>query len=298
MRYRLMDFTVLIKRLILYVLTAGALAPIVFASVWMVDGVTQPDRWSALPWREPLTLLAVFVLALPLIHRLERLLSRIMFRRQHGVRDALVTLGRDLATALDTDDLGRRLAEGLVQRIPALHASLHLYDDQAKRLRPVVHCAIGAERAVPGPALPDVLMLWLQMSGRTLVIEESSAQIAGYPQVQLAVRELERHRGALLVPIVVDGGLAGGILIGEKLSGEVFEGDEIELVEALARETGLALSNVRLYEDLRQQMTALQQTQAQLLQSAKLAAIGELAASVAHELNNPLMVVLGNSGLL
>ncbi len=45
------------------------------------------------------------------------------------------------------------------------------------------------------------------------------------------------------------------------------------------------------------QMDALQRTQQQLVQSAKLAAIGDLAASVAHEINNPLMIILGNCEL-
>ena len=40
-------------------------------------------------------------------------------------------------------------------------------------------------------------------------------------------------------------------------------------------------------------MTELKQTQAQLVQSTKLAAIGELAANIAHEINNPLTTVLG-----
>ena len=40
-------------------------------------------------------------------------------------------------------------------------------------------------------------------------------------------------------------------------------------------------------------MAELKQTQAQLVQSTKLAAIGELAANIAHEINNPLTTVLG-----
>ena len=66
----------------------------------------------------------------------------------------------------------------------------------------------------------------------------------------------------------------------------------------LAGQTAIALKNSGLYESLRSRMEELRQTQDTLVQSAKLAAIGELAASIAHEINNPLTVILGNTGLL
>jgi signal transduction histidine kinase len=73
---------------------------------------------------------------------------------------------------------------------------------------------------------------------------------------------------------------------------------EIELLEMLIGQTAIALKNARLYEAVRAQMEELKVTQQQLVQSAKLAAIGELAAGVAHELNNPLTVILGHAQML
>ncbi len=54
----------------------------------------------------------------------------------------------------------------------------------------------------------------------------------------------------------------------------------------------------RAEEELKQTYHELKDTQAQLIQAAKLASIGELAAGVAHELNQPLMVIRLNAQLL
>ena len=75
------------------------------------------------------------------------------------------------------------------------------------------------------------------------------------------------------------------------------DGLEIRVVE---RTKALSLLNLKLQEEilghkktlkkLEERNRELKETQAQLIQSAKLASIGEMAAGVAHELNQPLMV--------
>src|SRR2546422_1028811 len=55
----------------------------------------------------------------------------------------------------------------------------------------------------------------------------------------------------------MEGEVAGVLVVGEKLSGEIFDGDEIELLEMLAGETVIALKNAGLYQDLRSRMDEL-----------------------------------------
>ena len=77
-----------------------------------------------------------------------------------------------------------------------------------------------------------------------------------------------------------------------------FTQDELRLAEAIALQAAVASENSRLYEAEKQQVAELKRTQAQLIQSTKLAAIGELAANIAHEINNPLTSVLGFASYL
>lgn len=304
-RYRLMDIGALAKRLVLYVLTSVALAPILFVGLWAIDqtfGARAPtDATSEVGplLQDALLLLLVFTIALPLLRKLEGGLERLMFRRRHAVRDALVDLTGELGALLELDTLGRKLTDGLVSRIPVMYAGLHLYDPAVDRLVGRVHATSDAADSVPTrPVIGSALLLWLKMDARTLIVEETAFQGAADARVRVAVAQLERQRLAVVVPLLTDGEVAGALVVGEKLSGEIFESDEIRLLEMLAAQTVIALRNAGLYEDLRARMEELTRTQQRLVQSAKLAAIGELAASVAHEINNPLTVIVGNSQLL
>jgi PAS domain S-box-containing protein len=77
-----------------------------------------------------------------------------------------------------------------------------------------------------------------------------------------------------------------------------FSEAQLRVLRLLADQAAIAIENARLHEDLQAQLDALRHTQTRLVQSEKLAAIGELVAGVAHELNNPLTSIIGFAQLL
>jgi signal transduction histidine kinase len=81
-------------------------------------------------------------------------------------------------------------------------------------------------------------------------------------------------------------------------SAEPFSAEALRAAEALARHAALAIENAQLFEREQHTIEELQKAQKQLLQSEKLATIGQMAAGIAHELNTPLTYIMGNLELL
>jgi signal transduction histidine kinase len=299
LRYRLMDVRLLAKRALVYLLTAVAVLPAMVAALLLVHRLAPADGGGGeRAVRDGLVLGLLFVLALPVLNRVNAALDRLMFRHRRGVRDALVALGNELPRLLDPQTLADTLTSALVRRIPASHVTLQVVHERSGELRLLSHARSEATPGAPPAPIGRELAAWLAFSARPLSVDETSFHGDAVSAVRSAIAVLERQRVALLLPLVLDGRLTAVLTVGEKLSGEIYEADEIELLEALLQTAAVALKNAGLYADVQRQMQELRRAQDQLMQAAKLAAIGELAAGIAHEVNNPLMVIVGTATTL
>jgi signal transduction histidine kinase len=94
----------------------------------------------------------------------------------------------------------------------------------------------------------------------------------------------------LAVPLTYRGTIIGAIAAVNKTEGS-FDAHDRELLSTLAGSTAVAIENARLYQAERELRKLVEQSQMQLVQTEKLAATGRLAASLAHEINNPLQAI-------
>jgi signal transduction histidine kinase len=90
----------------------------------------------------------------------------------------------------------------------------------------------------------------------------------------------------------------GAIYVDNQETSAPFSSDSLKTAEALARHAALAIENAQLFEREQRTIEELRQAQKQLLQSEKLATIGQMAAGIAHELNTPLTYIMGNLELI
>ncbi len=105
-------------------------------------------------------------------------------------------------------------------------------------------------------------------------------------------------QGLLTIPLVIKDVLAGVVFLVDTLHQRHFSQREVRLAQALVSQAANAMDNARLYRDLARSLEELHRTQSKLVQTARLSAMGELAAAVAHQINNPLTTILGDAEML
>ncbi|NIN63361.1 MAG: response regulator [Anaerolineae bacterium] len=104
-------------------------------------------------------------------------------------------------------------------------------------------------------------------------------------------------KSLLHVPLILRDKAIGVLSVDNQVSDVEFTDEDQYLLSTLADYAAISIENATLYDELRKNIEHLKLSQQELIQSSKLAAVGTLAAGVAHEFNNLLAAISGHTEL-
>ncbi|MDA8123969.1 MAG: ATP-binding protein [Deltaproteobacteria bacterium] len=305
LKYDLLDWGALIRRGTVYILLTGILTALyiliifVFHSLFMTTGT--PSLVLSL------ALAAVIVLLFnPLRESVQRLIDRLFFRERYDYRHLLREISGRLANLLSLPQIRTLLIDEIADALQVERVLLVLTEAEGFRL-------YGSEEAGGIGTLTSDETFWIRtFEKREGPISRAASNDARSPdETQKGLARLWDRLGVVLViPLRSPEGMAGIIALGQKKSGQLFVDEDLELLTTIANQATTAIENAKSYEALaalnrdletkvttrtaalREALREKERTQELLIRSESLAAIGQLVAGTAHELNNPISAAM------
>lgn len=203
--------------------------------------------------------------------------------------EALYAAAQAMTSSLDLDEVLQRVISEVRHLQRADQVSLLLYEPDWEMLRFAAVVGDAAD-TLAGVRLSadDGIAGWV-FRHKNVVCLDDARQDARFSS------RFDRKTGfvtrsLLAVPLLFQDEALGVIeVLSEKPN--VFQQKDIDMLEALAASAAIAIQNANLHEAEQRRLRELRQSQARLVQSEKLAALGRLTASITHEINNPLQAI-------
>lgn len=181
-----------------------------------------------------------------------------------------------------------RLLQQMLDAIPVDLSAIHFLERTQFRL---AGWKVRAGAVPDGPPTPEFMPIDdTSVIGRTAVTRKSTRLL---PPSSWEAVPLQGLRQMMAAPLLVGDRMVGTLSVGRSTDA-AFTSEESQLVESCAVHIAVILEHVRLYDDLKVSYDELAHTQAELVKHERLAALGELAAVMAHEVRNPLGVIFNS----
>jgi two-component system, NtrC family, sensor kinase len=216
--------------------------------------------------------------------------------------DVLKVISR---SAFDLQAVFNTLVSSAVELSGALTGTICVREGDVFRYRDTIgaeHTSALAQYLRDHPAVPgrSTIAGRVLLSGKVERIPDCLAD----PEYVVPMGSLASNVRSLLgVPLLRKDGVEGAIILTRDEAGH-FSDRQVEIVQTFADQAVIALENVRLFDEVQARtrelaasLDDLRKAQDRLIQSEKLASLGQLTAGIAHEIKNPLNFVNNFSAL-
>ncbi|MBM9547373.1 GHKL domain-containing protein [Leptospira sp. 201903074] len=221
---------------------------------------------------------------------------------------ALEKFKEELISFNDPDQISQTISQFLESKIPADFVQVYTWDEREGQFRPRPFLESRNQKFSELPSIPvfNPFLLWLS-EREGIHIKENFLQFASPNHEKIAKQALDffkETKSELVATLSIKSSLVGFILLGKHKEGKIYDIEEIEIILEILAVSLMSLSNSMIYQQLlnltetleakvRERTKELEETQAHLVQSEKMASLGVMVAGIAHEINTPAAVING-----
>ncbi|MFH1397946.1 MAG: ATP-binding protein [Candidatus Omnitrophota bacterium] len=300
-RYRFLNTSVIITRAGIFL---GVYAIVLGCPFILATSGKSPlvNLFGPLWWAGPLVLMASLGTLGPFVYiSLRKKADAILLREQLRYQDILKLAAVDMTRIRNLQKLLDFIAQIITESVRISHSVIYYFNPESKRFE--LKAGINLNKNQPTVIdNKNKLAAWLEKNKLPLVYEEIRDRSKNHPEFVELEKQMRLLNADVALPCILENKLLDIIILGKKLSGNIYTSDDLDNFLTLAKETALATENAQLYgkieEDVKQRTKDLVELQKQLIQAEKLATVGTLAGGVAHEINNPLTAILTNVQML
>jgi signal transduction histidine kinase len=280
-RYRLLDLNELLGRMVVL----AALVLIITVIYGLLVKWVDPSRYGLFFFNSLVASTAIIIVFDPLRTRVEALVNRWMFQEKYELFRRIENLRNDLMNVIDVRDLVPRVLAALEDSRRVTHAALYIVDPDGSGYELAGH--IGPKPDGRLDAVANRAFLERLRRVGVVTLEGLERELAALKNKQgeeregvlLMTRALESLNGSVVLAIVGEEQLLGMLALRDERLREAYSSDEIELFRGVAASIGVTMQNSQVYERMKER--------------DRLAALGQMAAGLAHEIRNPLGSIKG-----
>jgi PAS domain S-box-containing protein len=221
----------------------------------------------------------------------KRKISQQQIEKRNIRLDILNSISKTISSSLNLDEILNSAIDKTLDVLESDSVRIYLMDDKKQILNLVAHKGLSPQ-LISKPFMisrnpGDGLLGQTILDGETRLVDNYLR--SQDPYVDSMIEE-GLHTTAY-IPLSAKGQLIGVMCVSSHYPVDL-AAEYIEFLTAIGNQIGIAVHNANLYENIKQAYEDLKDAQEQIVQTEKLASLGKLAATIAHEINNPLAAVL------